>query len=439
MSVIARCYGLMVTQYPVSGGEYAYAFLSFGPVGAYICGWSLLVAYIGIVAINATAVPLLFAIITPGLLQFGYMYTIAGYPVYIGEVIIPLLFIWGFGYLNIRGAHISGRVQTLLCIILVAAVVLISLGILMSGHFHRQNLTPFFGAFDKSFVKGLLMMVALTPFLYGGFDCIPQAAEEFNFSPAKTFKIMMTAILFASFITLCNGLIPAGVMPWTEMTMLTDAGGTPVAWRTGLMIEKSLGFYGLVFVVVAVLAGIVTGVVGMYVSSSRLFFSMARARMLPASLAYVHPAFSTPSHAIIAVTLICTITPFFGRTVLGWIIDMSCVSLGIGYFFTCYTAYTIVKNRKTEYSSKLSPLTALLGVIESLAILALLLCPGMPAFLSLPCWAALGGWFFVGLIFYILGRKNFKNISHGLFHYYIIGDEAQLTHAEKEQLKECSP
>ena len=39
------------------------------------------------------------------------------------------------------------------------------------------------------------MIVAVAPWAYVGFDNIPQTAEEFNFSPNKTFKLIVYSLL----------------------------------------------------------------------------------------------------------------------------------------------------------------------------------------------------------------------------------------------------
>ena len=39
------------------------------------------------------------------------------------------------------------------------------------------------------------MIVAIAPWAYVGFDNIPQTAEEFNFAPNKTFKLIVYSLL----------------------------------------------------------------------------------------------------------------------------------------------------------------------------------------------------------------------------------------------------
>ena len=182
----------------------------------------------------------------------------------------------------------------------------------------------------------------MAPFLYVGFDCIPQAAEEFNFPANKTLGLIISAIAIGAFIYSAIAVVTAAVMPWMEMVELKNAAGNPESWRTGAMIKQALGTAGTIFVVVAVLAGMFTGSGGFYMSSSRLMFGMARARMLPKMFAEIHPVYGTPTKGIIFVMIIATFVPFIGREVLNWVVDMAAVGTGFGYFFTCAGAYVVL-------------------------------------------------------------------------------------------------
>ena len=206
------------------------------------------------------------------------------------------------------------------------------------------------------------------------------------------------------------------------------------------MIKQALGGIGLAFVVIAVLCGMFTGMNGFYMSSSRLMFGMARARMLPKFFAYIHPVHKTPSNNIIFVMIVCSIAPFFGREVLNWVVDMAAVGTGVGYFFTCAGAYMVLtKGLKPKSDDDISPFMAGAGALISLGIIALMVIPGMPAFLSRPCWCALGVWVLLGAIFYSVAMKRFKQTSHGMVGYLILGDASGLTPAELAAVEDCSP
>ena len=440
MIVVGMSYAYMIAKYPVSGGEFAYAFVGFGPTASFVCGWMLLIGYVGIVVLNATAVPVLFSVVAPGLLQVGHLWTVAGWPVYAAEAAVSIVIAIIFGIIAIRGAKSAGNTQLIMCVLLVAAVVAILAGTIMTGNFHMENLQPAANQFDVPFVKGVILIIAMAPFLYVGFDCIPQAAEEFNFPANKTLALIVSAIGIGAFIYASIAVVTAAVMPWMEMVELKNAAGNPESWRTGAMIKQALGMGGLIFVVVAVLCGMFTGIGGFYMSSSRLMFGMARAKMLPKWFAYIHPVYKTPSNAIKFVMVIAVLVPFIGREVLNWFVDMAAVGTGFGYFFTCAGAYVVLtKGLAPKSSEDISPVVALAGAAISAGVVALQVVPGMPAFLSVPCWIAMAIWVGMGVIFYFAAAGDFRKLSVGMVNYLITGDKSKLTKAELAAVEDCTP
>ena len=83
---------------------------------AFICGWFLVVAYLTNVPMNSTAIGL----IVDGLdgdadiLKFGFHYSIAGFDIYMGEMMLAMAILILFGWLNIIGVKKAGYVQTIL-------------------------------------------------------------------------------------------------------------------------------------------------------------------------------------------------------------------------------------------------------------------------------------------------------------------------------------
>jgi len=82
MTIIGVSYGFLIKHFPVSGGEFAYAYIGFGRTNAFIAGWFLTLGYICIVALNASALALLGKFLFPSIVKVGYLYTIAGWDVY---------------------------------------------------------------------------------------------------------------------------------------------------------------------------------------------------------------------------------------------------------------------------------------------------------------------------------------------------------------------
>ena len=93
MLIIARSYGIMVRAFPVAGAEFAYAYHACGRYHAYVCGWFLALGYLSIVPLNASALGVLGKFVAPQLFAQGYLYTVANFEVFTGEMLwaIPLV------------------------------------------------------------------------------------------------------------------------------------------------------------------------------------------------------------------------------------------------------------------------------------------------------------------------------------------------------------
>jgi amino acid transporter len=119
---------------------------------------------------------------------------------------------------------------------------------------------------------------------------------------------------------------------------------------------------------------------------------------------------------------------------------MAAVGTGFGYFFTCAGAYVVLtKGLAPKSSEDISPVMALAGAAISAGVIALQVVPGMPAFLSVPCWCAMAVWVLMGVIFYFAAAGDFRKLSVGMVNYLITGDKSKLTKAELESVEDCTP
>ena len=436
MIVVGISYSYMIAKFPVAGGEFAYAYRGFGRTASYVCGWMLSLGYLSIVALNATALPVLAGYLFPSVFNRGYLYTIAGYDVYAGEIALSVFFIILFGIMNYRGVKSVGKVQLAMVLIMCGAVVISIVGTAVTGNFQVENLQPVSGGGGVSFGSGFISILALAPFLYVGFDCIPQAAEEYDFPPKKAKMLICSALVVGALIYAGMALVTDVVMPWDQLFSLTDANGAPIKWYTGAVLEMAMGKVGVGFVALAVCMGIFTGMNGFFMTSSRLLFGMARAKMLPGIFGKIHKKYQTPASCVIFTMIICCVCPFFGREVISWVVDMCSVGTAFGYFFTCAGAFILLKTTDTSKDENvMSPVVALAGCFISVAILLLLIVPGSPAFMAKQSWIALAGWVVIGGGFYLVSRKSFVNIPKVEMDYLIRGAYS----AEESEPEEMLP
>src|SRR5690625_5915633 len=105
-----------------SSGEFASAYISLGRTHAFISGWFLTLGYICVVALNASAFALMIKYVFPIVIENFYLYSVAGWDIYGLEIIIATLALVIFGYLNIKGAGLTGQMQFLFAMAMVAGV-----------------------------------------------------------------------------------------------------------------------------------------------------------------------------------------------------------------------------------------------------------------------------------------------------------------------------
>ena len=119
--------------------------------------------------------------------------------------------------------------------------------------------------------------------------------------------------------------------------------------------------------------------------------------------------YGTPKNAIIFCVIISLSGPILGREALSWFVDMSAISVSIGYFFTC--ASTLVTVKRSDDGTVFLKGMAWIDVIFSIAFMVLQLIPipglsrvhfGKEIYIMLVIWVL------IGLVFYFKQKKWFS-------------------------------
>ena len=300
---------------------------------AFLCGWFLVAAYLTNVPMNSTAIGL----IVDGLdgnkdiLKFGFHYVIAGFDVYCGEMFFAMFILILFGILNMVGVKKAGFVQTILSGLLIVSIFTLAISALVSSKAKGINMEPVWG-FDKAsamaakattatidqfthkgklgVLSAILATFAIAPWAYVGFDTIPQAAEEFNFSFKKVSLIMLVAILFGCFVYTSNNTVAAVALTnWPDRVMNGE-------WVLLVAAEELLGSFGKLVIGIAVSCAMLSGIMGFYLASSRLMYSMARDGYLPSVFSKINAKRGTPVNALFFLLLFPYLS-ILGREALG--------------------------------------------------------------------------------------------------------------------------
>lgn len=144
MIIIAFSYAYMVPKYPQAGGEFTFTKMCFGKRAAYVCGWFLVAAYLTNVPMNSTAIGLIVDGLdgSADILKFGFHYQIAGFDVWLGEMLLAMGILILFGLLNIWGVKKAGIVQSILAALLAASVFTLTAAALISSKANGINMHP---------------------------------------------------------------------------------------------------------------------------------------------------------------------------------------------------------------------------------------------------------------------------------------------------------
>jgi len=427
MIIIAFSYAYMVPKHPKAGGEYTFTKECFGKNTAICCGWFLVAAYLTNVPMNSTAIGLIVDGIdgTSDILKFGFHYTVAGFEIYLGEILLASSILILFALMNIWGVKKAAILQTVLAALLVISVFVLAIAALFSGKTQLENLQPIWG-FDKNaamaagattenidafahsgtvgILSAILATFSIAPWAYVGFDTIPQAAEEFKFSYRKVIFIMVIAIIFGCFVYTSNNTVAAVALEnWPDRVMTGE-------WVLLVAAEEMLGSFGKVLIGTAVSCAVLSGIMGFYLASSRLLYSMAKDGSMPRVFAKIDTRFGTPRNALLFCLVISLSGPILGREALGWFVDMSAIGASMGFFFT--SSSTLKKMKSSNDHKPTIKVLATIGLIFSLIfmILQLVPIPGLEGVhFCKESYLLLIVWIVIGIVFTALRKRNIDN------------------------------
>lgn len=374
---IQQGYHIMMESHKEDGGEFSYTYTHMGKANGFIVGWSLTLCYISMVPLNATAFVLVLKKIFGSRVDFIYLYHVAGYPVYLSEILIASIIIIIFAFINIKGLKMSSRVQNIMILLMVVNVIIVFIAMFIKLD-HKLVLDTYILNY-KFNIAEVAKVFAIIPFLFVGFDVIPQVSTELNFEPSKATRMAIIAIfsgvLFYNLLNITTGLVYT-----PDKAMLEE-------WALGSAVLDNIGYIGFLLLSISLAGAVAGGINGFTLSSSKLIGALSNYRLIPAkyNLENKNGVFE---NGVKFVVLISLIAPWFGRKIIIYIVDMSSLLAAISYLYVCLIGVKRAKGMKRFLSA--------LGALVSITFIGLLIIPGSPGQLStislvlVFCWAIMG-------------------------------------------------
>lgn len=267
-------------MYPDSGGSYTYVREAFGPLPAFLLGWTLFLA------INTGSMATLAVAFATYAGEFAPLGTIA-------RRLVAAAMIAVVAAVNIRGTRQAASVQNWstgvkVGVILALAVSGLLLGTQGGATASRAFTVPVSGSVLSGAGVGLLGVL----WAYEGWVNVTNSAGEAR-DPQRTFArgiVIGTAALVAIYLVANLGYLAALGPDQVAGTQRVAADAVRVLY--GPFAAKLIG--------AAVLVSVFSATNGLALTSPRTYFAMARDGVFFSRLAEVHPRFGTPALAILA-------------------------------------------------------------------------------------------------------------------------------------------
>ncbi|UWG49011.1 Amino acid transporter [Halanaeroarchaeum sp. HSR-CO] len=386
VGLIALLYAELASAMPLVGGEHVYSLRALGPIGAFVTTWAIIFGHVSVAAFEAVALPSAVSFLLPGF-DVMQLWSVAGQPVYATWVLTGVLGTAVITYLNYRGIRPAAQFQFIMTVVIALAG-----AVLVAGAVGRGAPSP-----DPAFTAGtagIFAVVLQTPFMFVGFNVIPQSAEETNI-PARSLGIVIVlSVLMAMIFYIA---VIWGASRALSGAQLVDSTLPAAAAMAELFDSRTIGQ----LMALAGVAGILTSWNAFLIGGSRAIFALAQSGMLPRSLAKIHPEYNTPSNAIVLVGTLSALAPLFGETMLTWIVNAGGLGIVTAWLMVAISFLVLRRREPTLDRPYEVPAGRVVGVAGLLlaAFFVYLYLPGGQSALAWPYeWAIVFLWVALGVV-----------------------------------------
>ncbi|MBF2018197.1 MAG: amino acid permease [Rivularia sp. T60_A2020_040] len=327
-AMVAICNGLnsaqLAANHPVSGGSYEYGYKYLNTWLGFTAGWMFLLAK----SASAATAALGFA---------GYFLNATGLSG--SGLLVPLALaaVIAIAIIVLNGIRRSNRINILIVSVSVFSLIFFIFGgiptaIATGG----ENLTPFNGSVATVLHASALMFVA-----YTGYGRIATLGEEAK-NPRKTIPkaivvtMIITMLVYVGVATIAVATI--GAEKLGESALTAQAAPLEVAVRSfGIPGGAQILAIGAIFAMLGVLLNLILGL-------SRVLLAMGRRRDMPRIFARLNQSGTTPTPAVIAVTMIIAVLVLIGNVKTTW--SFSAFTVLIYYSITNLAAFAIPSHER---------------------------------------------------------------------------------------------
>ena len=371
----AFAYMEAIPMLPLPGGEVVYSTAAFGSLGGFAVGWAgVLMNSIVFCWVDLAAISLLDELL-PALSGAAVLYTVAGYPVSLSNVLLQLAIAGAIVYIQYRGADVCASLAKIATVVL---LVMCLAGLALAfAHFDPQVYASD-GGLDFDF-RGSLSLLSLLVFSVAGWETVAKAAADATGKAARKAgaALIVCLLLVTSLLCLVSTAV-AGNMPWLEAVERTAPFADVLVAITGAPAIRAL-FLATAFV------GAVGVMNSTLYSSARMLYGLAQFDLISRWFAPLHPRYGTPTRCVWAAAAFVLAAPFTGKLLFLPLINIASLATIVMWVMTLLAVVHMWK----KYPDLPRPVPmpggrpmALLGLLASLFLAGNILLPFSPGALD---------------------------------------------------------
>lgn len=273
---IALVYSEISPLFHTAGGELIYNTVGFNKHIGFLASWLIMAAWISVPPAVVMAVATFIS------RTFGLGLTFRN-TILIGVLILVLIFI-----MSMQDIQFLVKAQAICLFANIATTIITGVLLLFSGHWNIGNLS---GLFHSSLsasaeIPGWIIGMALliTPFF--GFETVPQMAEEGDFPTSNAKKAICGSVITCGTIYMFFFFCVAGLDSFDNL-MSGEAGN---GFMTITAMQNILGWriWPLIYGCISILMGMTASILGFWMSTVRMMYSMGKKNFLPEAFTKVN-------------------------------------------------------------------------------------------------------------------------------------------------------
>ena len=278
----ALCFSELGGMYPQAGGTYIYLREAYGPLVAFLFGWTLF-----LVIDSGAMATLSSAFATKYLPYFVTLSPLA-------SRLVILAFIGFLVTVNYLGVRHGANLQNLLAAIKFVAIVAVVGLIFLFGHGDAHNFTaPATGPLTPDFVSRFGAALIACLWAYKGWEAASYATGELRNPQRNLFVGLLVGCLLVTGLYLATNLAYLYVLPADRIAASARIAADALTAAVGPAGASALSFLILLSILGSANANILT--------APRVYYAMAKDGLFFSRAGEVHPRFRTPHLSILAM------------------------------------------------------------------------------------------------------------------------------------------